>query len=219
MEERISRGDFTYFLSPLEASTLSHILKKKKITYQIYKPYANAEKVIFWKNRKPSVFLYEIKTNFPLTHSAILGLLYKHSIKKEMYGDILIEEKKYIIILKEIETYLLTHIKEIKNQKMTWKKDKFSNIESFSHYFDEVEIKVTSSRLDIILSHLLHLSRSSINKKIEEKKVLLNGKIVTKGTLTLKEKDIFSIRKYGKYIYEKGGKKKDKLYITLKKYK
>ncbi len=219
MEEKISRGDFTYFLTSKEGEQLSSILDKKKIKYFIYKPYPNAEKIIFYRKRKPYVSIYEIKTHTPLTHSAILGVLYANSIKREMYGDILVNEKMYIIILKEIEKYLFTHIHEIKGQKIIWKKANFSDIKSFIPIFDIIEIKTISSRIDTVLSHLLHLSRNIINKKILEKKVLINEKIVTKGTITVKEKDVFTVRGYGKYIYEKEEKRKDKLYIIIKKYK
>lgn len=218
MEERISRGDFTYFLTQIEAKTLSSILHTKGISYYSYKPYPNAEKIIFWNKRKPSVFVYEVISTNTLTHASILKTFYMHAIKREMYGDILIGDKVYVLLLAEVKDYILTHIKEINHQKVWFKKAKFSSIENFAPTFTSIVIRATSNRLDVVLSKLLHMSRNSIHQKIAVKEVLWNENIVTRGTIHLQKGDIFSIRGYGKYVYEQESFKKS-YSITIKKYK
>lgn len=218
MVERLSRGDFTYFLTQIEARTLSKILNKKGISYHSYKPYPNAEKVIFWNKKKPSVFVYEIVSSGVLTHASILKTFYIHSIKKEMYGDILIGNRVYVLLLAEVKDYVLTHVKEIGYQTVNFKKAKFSSIESFLPSFSFTIIQTSSNRLDTILSKLLHISRNRICEKIASKEVMLNENIVIKGTVHLHKGDIFSIRGYGKYVYEQENQKRANT-ITIKRYK
>lgn len=199
MVERISRGDFTYFLTETEKRQVIALLSKQKKEAHLYKPYREAEKSILWVQRRPPVSVYEIESKHPLNHAMILGTLYAHSIKKEFYGDILIGEKNYIILLKNCEEYILHHIDEIGKGKVHFRKAKFSEIESYEREVIEICIKVTSNRMDAILSKLLKKSRTQVEDFFSFKQVFQNDEVLTKSHTILKEKDTFSIKGYGKY--------------------
>ena len=67
---KLLRGQPTYFLDPKEQAELKGKLHKDE--YQIYSPYPDSEKVIFYKKELPEVLLYEIKTTTPLRHQDII---------------------------------------------------------------------------------------------------------------------------------------------------
>ena len=55
--------------------------------------------------------------------------------------------------------------------------------------------------IDKVISRLVGISRENIKKKFNDGEILLNYEICNKTTQLLKDNDIFSIRKYGKYKY------------------
>ena len=61
---RLYRKEATFFLDPKEQLELAKKLKKEP--YQIYKPYPDSEKNIFYIKEEPKVILYEIKSKIPL---------------------------------------------------------------------------------------------------------------------------------------------------------
>ena len=79
---------------------------------------------------------------------------------------------------------------------------------------------VMSERLDAVIAKIIGTSRNIVLEKIKNKEVILNYEIANKSNYILKEGDIFSIRKYGKYKYigTLSKTKKDKLIIEYQKY-
>ncbi len=77
----ILNGKSTKFLDGKMQKEVSKRLKKKD--YMIYKPYKDAEKVIFYKE-KPKVILFEILCKQELKHSDILGSLFALGIDSSL---------------------------------------------------------------------------------------------------------------------------------------
>jgi RNA-binding protein YlmH len=69
--------------------------------------------------------------------------------------------------------------------------------------FEEITGTVASIRLDSVIGVAFRGSRSSMMGLIEGGKVHVNGKMITSNGYHLKEKDIVSVRGYGKFQYEK----------------
>ena len=86
---RLLNNQPTFFLDSKDTMLLKGKLRKDQ--YNIYYPYPDSEKVIFYKNNLPEVLLYEIKSKVPLRHQDILGTMYSLQISNEMYGDIIID--------------------------------------------------------------------------------------------------------------------------------
>ena len=72
----------------------------------------------------------------------------------------------------------------------------------------------------LILSALTGLSRWHVGELFSKERVTVNGRIVTKESTGLKCGDVFSARGFGKYIYDgiSGKSKKERLYVTVRKY-
>ena len=217
--EKLYRYGYTDFLLPNEILQIKNKLKKTE--YNVYKPYIDSEKVILYRKIKPEIVLYKIICSEPLRHQDILGTLFSLNLSIYVYGDIIIDGNNYyLFVLPTITNYLESNLTSIKNIPITLKKEDLSIIENYQREYQEYETIVTSLRIDAVISRITSLSRTMVISKIKNKEVYLNYEILTNNSYILKESDIFSIRKYGKYKYNKVIKntKKDNLIISYYKY-
>ena len=217
--EKLYKYGYTDFLLPNEFLQVKNKLKKTE--YNVYKPYIDSEKVILYRKIKPEIVLYKIICSEPLRHQDILGTLFSLNLSIYVYGDIIIDGNNYyLFVLPTLTNYLESNLTKIKNIPITLEKENLSIIENYKREYKEHEIIVTSLRIDTVISGITGLSRTMVISKIKNKEVYLNYEILTNNSYVLKENDIFSIRKYGKYKYNKILKntKKGKLLINCFKY-
>ena len=217
--DKIKRGETTGFLDPLELQTITSKLKKNE--YNIYSVYEECDKKILYKNNIPNIKLYKINSYEKLKHQEIMGSLYSLSIDKSMIGDIIIDKDNYYFyIIDKMSSYIENNLFMIGNKHITIEE---VTSESMSNYKKKYEIKniiVPSLRIDAIISKITNSSRNNSLDLIKNKNVILNYSVLRDGSITLKENDIFSIRRYGKYKFIKVIKntKKDNIVIEYHKY-
>ena len=217
---RLYRKEATFFLDPKEQLELAKKLKKEP--YQIYKPYPDSEKNIFYIKEEPKVILYEIKSKTPLEHREILGTLFSLNITSELFGDIVITNNHYYIyVLESIAPYIKNNLLLIKNSHIEIIEVPLETLKEYHKEYESIEIIASSTRIDTVISRLIQTSRPNIIEKIKNKEIILNYDILKNNSYQLKENDIFSIRRYGKYQYigiKKETKSKNYI-IECKKYK
>ena len=217
---RLYRKAATFFLDPKEQLELAKKLKKEP--YQIYKPYPDSEKNIFYIKEEPKVILYEIKSKPPLEHREILGTLFSLNITSELFGDIVITNSHYYIyVLESIAPYIKNNLLLIKNSRIELIEVPLETLKEYHKEYETIEIIASSTRIDTVISRLIQTSRPNIIEKIKNKEIILNYDILKNNSYQLKENDIFSIRRYGKYQYigiKKETKSKNYI-IECKKYK
>ena len=217
---RLYRKEATFFLDPKEQLELAKKLKKEP--YQIYKPYPDSEKNIFYIKEEPKVILYKIKSKIPLEHREILGTLFSLNITSELFGDIVITNNHYYIyVLESIAPYIKNNLLLIKNSHVELIEVPLETLKEYHKEYETIEIIASSTRIDTVISRLIQTSRPNIIEKIKNKEIILNYDILKNNSYQLKENDIFSIRRYGKYQYigiKKETKSKNYI-IECKKYK
>lgn len=217
---RLYRKEATFFLDPKEQLELAKKLKKEP--YQIYIPYPDSEKNIFYIKEEPKVILYEIKSKIPLEHREILGTLFSLNITSELFGDIVITNNHYYIyVLESIAPYIKNNLLLIKNSRIELIEVPLETLKEYHKEYEAIEIIASSTRIDTVISRLIQTSRPNIIEKIKNKEIILNYDILKNNSYQLKENDIFSIRRYGKYQYigiKKETKSKNYI-IECKKYK
>lgn len=197
---RLEKGQPTFFLDPSEQKEIKRKLGKTK--YSVFSPTKDSEKVIFYIEKEPEVILYEVKSKVELLHRDILGTMYSLNISKEMYGDIILDNGRYYIyILKLFQNYFEMNFTKVKNASVELKILDLGYLSNYERKYEEIELIVSSERIDTILAHVAHTSRNIIKDKVKEKEILLNNEILKNLSYTLKENDIFSIRKIGKFKY------------------
>lgn len=192
----------------------------KNVKYNIYEPFIGATKVILYNNM-PNIKIYEIISSNDLRHQDILGTLYSLNISDEMFGDVVIWNNRYfIIILSSIDNYIKSNLMSIRNSKVDLIERDPYYLRNYKQEYEECIIIVPSIRVDVIASKIINSSRSNALEKIKNGDIYLNYELLTKPTYMLKENDIFSIRKYGKYKFlgEINKTKKGSLVIKYLKY-
>lgn len=216
--EKVLYSNSTNFV---EIKYLNRVKKElKNVKYNIYEPFIGATKIILY-NKMPNIKIYEIVSSNDLRHQDILGTLYSLNISDEMFGDVVIWNNRYfIIILSSIDNYIKSNLTSIKNSKVDLiEKDPYY-LKDYKQEYEEYIIIVPSIRVDVIVSKIINSSRSNALEKIKNDDIYLNYELLTKPTYMLKENDIFSIRKYGKYKFlgEINKTKKGSLVVKYLKY-
>ena len=216
--EKVLYSNSTNFV---EIKYLNRVKKElKNVKYNIYEPFVGATKVILY-NKMPNIKIYEIISSNDLRHQDILGTLYSLNISDEMFGDVVIWNNRYfIIIISSIDNYIKSNLTSIKNSKVDLIERDPYYLKDYKQEYEECIIIVPSIRVDVIVSKIINSSRSNALEKIKNGDIYLNYELLTKPTYMLKENDIFSIRKYGKYKFlgEINRTKKGSLVIKYLKY-
>lgn len=197
---RLYNGQSTFFLDPREQDLLKSKLKKNE--YNIYRPYKDSEKNIFYINDIPEVILYEIKCKKELKHQDILGSIYALNISGELFGDVLIiNEHYYVYVLNIARNYFENYFLKVGNSNIELIERDLTILEDYERDYEEIELNVSSERIDTVISTLIHTSRNDIKTKQKDKEIFLNYELIKDISKSFKSGDIFSIRKFGKYKY------------------
>lgn len=217
---KLKHNQPTFFLDPTEQQELKKKLKKD--TYKIYKPYIDSEKNIFYIKEEPKVMLYEIKAKIKLEHREILGTIFSLNISGELFGDIIIKDNHYYIyVMESIAPYIKNNLIAIKNSKIELIEHPIETLKNYKKQFETITIISSSNRIDTVIARLIQTSRQNILEKIKNKEITLNYQILKNNSYILKENDVFSIKKFGKFQYigiKKETKSKNYI-IECKKYK
>ena len=196
--------------------------KLSKNEYKIYEPFEECSKVILYKKTIPDIKIYKIVSKVELRHQDILGTIFSLGLKEDTFGDITkYQDSFYIFLLPHLVDYFKYNLAEIKNNKIELVEEDISITANFKQEYIIKEYIVSSLRIDNIISTITNNSRNQVLDKFLNKEILLNYEEDIKPTRTLRENDIFSIRKYGKYKFSKIIKttKKGGLIIEVLQYK
>ena len=143
-----------------------------------------------------------------------MGSLLSLNIKRDVIGDILVEESCFFVI-SELKDFIKNELTKIGNHTITLTEIEPSNL-SRTIKLDEQQSFIDSLRLDLVVSKLTRKSRSEANMMIDNDFIKVNHLVVNKATKTLKENDVVSIRKYGRFVLLDTSKKSKKDKIILK---
>lgn len=197
--EKIERGGSTNFLNQKDIHTITKILDKRRVKYQVFVPFKEAEKQIIYVDHQ-NVTLYLIKTKEELTHQKILGTLFSLSLTEDCFGDIVIENNHYyIMVVDKIKKYIMMNLIKIGRTKVSLEERSFSEIENYRLSYQEIKLAVSSFRIDHVVAKLIPTSRKKASEWISNQKVVINYELLKTNNYLLKEKDIFSIRGLGKF--------------------
>ena len=216
--DRLLKGKSTLFLDAKEFKQVTSKLKKNN--YKIYYPYEDSEKVILYTNEIPKISLIKIISYNKLKHQEILGSILGLNISSSYLGDIIIDEDNYYFyIFDELKDFILNNLIMIGNNSVKLEEIDFNYLSNYKRKYEENKIIVSSLRIDNVISKIIKTNRDKVIDKIKNKEIILNYEIVNKNSIILKENDIFSIRRYGKYKFigiEKSTKKDNYIIKYLK---
>ena len=197
---KIYRGEFTNFLDPTAYRNI--VTRLKNIDYKTYYPYQDSDKVIIYTFNMPRIRLLEIISYDKLSHREIMGSLFGLNIDSELFGDIIITNNHYyIMIINSIYPLINNNLNMIGKHPIKLKEVPLSILDNYERKYEEIELIVSSIRIDNVISSLIGTSREQTKKKFLEDEIILNYEICHKINYELKENDTFSIRRFGKYKF------------------
>ena len=228
---------YTDFLNISEISILEKILNEEKISNYVFlgvKESADRKILIFYPNKISkemleknyekilNVIRVELPNGIKYEHREYLSGIMKLGIKREKFGDILVNENGAdIITLAEVSEYISNGLKELtrfrKSQINICNISELKNIET---KFEKIEIIISSIRLDNFVAELANCSRAKAEEIIEVGRVFVNSINEFKASKKILVNDIITIRGKGKFIYDGIEKetKSGRFLVNIRKY-
>lgn len=214
-ERSYERGIYTYseFLTMAEQSVLKKMQLPVKTSF--YGGYENAERNIvvfgdesdlgyecFYPVRFIKIEPLQMKFADKLTHRDFLGSLMGLGIRREMLGDIIINENvAYLVCLDTVADFIINQLEKVKHTSVKCTESDFIPIDVLPELRYE-ELIVSSERLDVLISAVYNLSRNESQQRIENETVFCNGMITSGSSFVPKNGTLISVRGYGRFIFD-----------------
>lgn len=154
-----------------------------------------------------------------LFHKDFLGTIMSLGIRREFLGDLIVKNSIcFGIIIDEKYGIINQEIKKIGNVPV--RIEEISKEEVPDNEFKEETMLISSMRLDNFVSAVTGLSRQKSTDEIEKGNVLLNYNMQKDKSAEIKEGDILTVKKFGKFKFSeiKGESRKNKIRINIKKF-
>ncbi|MBQ5678027.1 MAG: hypothetical protein IIV47_04095 [Clostridia bacterium] len=231
LAQRANDREYTVFSDFLGLSEISEISAMRfSVPVTLWGGYENAERCVACfgdreyfadKSDYPikSILIKPVNQKFAdnLSHRDFLGSLMGLGIRREVLGDIIISENKgYLFCLETIADYIIENLTQVRHT--TVECELTENIPTnILPQPENLEIIVSSERLDVIVSAIYKMSRSQVLPIFHTEKVFVNGIVKTSPSATLNVGDKVSVRGFGRFIYNGVLRrtKKDRLVISV----
>jgi RNA-binding protein YlmH len=234
--QRDTRYCFTDFLSAADQSELISLEQSGQIDARYVSLYGGCEgaerqiarfgceEEFGWTEDFPITILEVApvleKYGEELSHRDYLGSLMGLNIDRDTIGDIRISGKKaWIFTVERMADFILENLDEVRHTHVKVMRTD-SLPEDAQVHFQEMELIVSSERVDAVVAKLTNLARSKVLELFRKQKVFINGRCTTDNSKKLAEGDILSVRGWGRA--ECGGiqgrTKKDRVVMLIKKY-
>lgn len=210
----------TMFLTEVEQAQIKNHLKQ--VDFILDGGYKQAERKRCFINLDASdITCFKINYNkqfLTLTHQNILGSLLALNIKLEAVGDILVEYNCFFVI-SELKEFIINEFTQIGTSPITLEEIDGSNLTKTISLEEHIAY-IDSLRLDLVVSRLAKISRNDAVTMISNELIKVNHLPNTKPTTKIKEDDIISIRKKGRFMIldTKNTSKKNKIVLKYGKF-
>ena len=228
---------YTNFLTPAELTVVEDIRNELSyIGYTVFGGSDTSERCIIGFGSEnafgyPPAFPITIlkvqplidKFSDQLNHRDFLGAIMNLGIDRSVVGDILVKDNKraYIYCLDSIADFIQDNLTKIKHTNVRCVAlTETEDLSELAPTLQDIRVIVSAPRFDAIVAAVTKTSRSEALSLFKGQKVILNGRVSERNSITLKENDTFSVRGYGKYKYiSSGGEtRKGRLYVNLQQY-
>jgi RNA-binding protein YlmH len=218
----------TDFLDPYEIYLAESILNRFHIGYSAFGGVEGAERKVIqlypdYSDESllelPLTHLMLIGDVSKLSHKDFLGGLLNLGIKRSKVGDILVYEDHSILIVKEeIRDFVLLNLEKVGNKNFQIEEIRTNNLIAPHVKYKELAVFLSSTRLDLVISSACNISRTESQNIIKSSKVKVNWENINRVSKELEEKDMISVRGYGRIILYsiEGLSKKGKLKAIIR---
>lgn len=214
------RKTSTNFFNSFDIDKITRFLDNKNIEYGVYDKYPFLEKkIIYFGEYDNYITIFKAKKSDKIKHSNILGTLFSLGLTDDVIGDIIVmDDYFYLTTLTRLSSFIKNNLTIINGERIELLED--TDIVLNKDRFLKMKLLVSSMRVDTIVSKITNTNRLKVNSMIKDNIILVNYNTVKSSSLILKNNDILSIRKYGKYIIKNiiGTTKKNNLVLEIEKY-
>lgn len=154
-----------------------------------------------------------------LRHQDVLGALMNIGLKREQFGDILVQDEHiYIFVYRDVSEFVRLNCTQIARFHIQF--EPFEGCLQHVSEFDYRTIMITSLRLDVLVSGITNLSRAKAQQLIRSKLVKVNHQILEDSSYLCNNNYILSIRGYGRFMLNVKNQKtkKGNIVATIGKY-
>lgn len=214
-----------------QSNAIKHLAYRNSVKYEFYGGFNDAERKVivfipdyikdFKITDNPLVALRIDKDNFSsLNHRDYLGALMGLGIRREMIGDIFVDDKGCTIaVLESISKYIIDNLLSVGRGTVRVNvADSFDEYKKEQH-FTEKRCYVASMRVDAVVSSTFGISRTMACEKIRSSEVFVNDVIINKPDYKIDFGSKVVIRGKGKVIINEDAgitKKGRQAFIALK---
>lgn len=193
------------FLNELEVSIAHKYLDNLRIQHCFYGGYPQAARMYLYLTDDISSFddvtalKIIAKGDSVLTHRDFLGSLMGLGISRECVGDILLKDGFAVaFVRREISSYVMQNLMSVGRASV--KIELYNgNLNLLSPEFSQVEVLLTSMRIDNFISSVCKCSRQKANDLISSDNVFVNYSCVSRPSKSVDTGDTISIRGFGKF--------------------
>lgn len=153
-----------------------------------------------------------------IAHRDILGSFSSLGIDRKKIGDIVAGSDRFqLITTKELAPYVIMNFNQVKNTLIRLEEVALTELLPNNDTWTEKSLTVSSLRLDIIVKEIYQLPRKTAVSLIDRGRVKVNFTEVIDPAITLIEKDLISLRGYGrsKLLKIDGMTRKEKVKINI----
>lgn len=178
-----------------------------------------------WYDEEVPVSCIEIKPLLlkfadKLNHRDILGAVMNLGIERRLVGDIVVKENEYYLFCQSsIAEFITDSLSKIRHTSVSCMVTE-SVPEGVKPSLQDIRLVVSSTRCDGVVAKVFHVSRSESETLFNREVVFINGRKASKGSVTLSEGDVVSVRGFGKFrLSELGGEtRKGNISVVVQKY-
>lgn len=232
LSQKYHKPYFSDFLNERQTSLAVDTMKKNGITdYVLWGGFEGASRVMLCvfppymcpeREDFPLVCLsVRYRNTDVLTHRDFLGSLMSLGIKREVVGDIAVQEGLASFFVKaDFETYITSQITKIGRVGITFT-DRTVDFEKLAQDYEECECVVSSLRIDNVVAAAAKLSREKAKQAVKSGFVAVNYETMYDTDSKVLSGDKVSVRGYGKFIvlFDGSVSRKGKYRILLRKFR
>ncbi|MDN2452489.1 YlmH/Sll1252 family protein [Lactobacillus sp. UCMA15818] len=135
-----------------------------------------------------------------LKHSQILGALTHIGLRRNLIGDIVTDGERWqFVTAASMVNFLKIQVETIGKVRVHLEEITKAEIIIPIDEWQEIQISVSSLRLDILIAGVYNLSRKHVKDLLNSGKVVLNWMNTEKPDVEVAEHDIVSVRSYGRF--------------------
>lgn len=156
--------------------------------------------------------------NDKIGHRDFLGSLLGLGLRREKVGDLKVIENGCAVALdRDVASYVVLQWNQVQKSSIRVKPLADGEVPQFTEKGEETTLTVASLRADALVAAIWHMSRARASETIQKGLLKVNWMETFDGSRTITEKDVLSLRGFGRAVVSEigGSTKKGRVRLTV----